>query len=147
MGRYEQSIHIDAAPNDVWQVLTDVASWPSWTPTTLEAEPLDDSPFAVGKQARLKLKGAGTGVWTVTRLEPERYFAWENDYRGVHTVAGHRVEPQGSGVIVTLSLETSGLMAKLFAPMIGRVARENLPLESEGLKRRCETKGESQYAI
>ena len=139
MARYEQSIHIEAPPEAIWQVFTDVPAWPAWTPTALEAELLDDAPFGLGKQARLKLKGGGTGTWTVTQVEPYRYFAWENDYRGVHTLAGHRIEPDGSGANVTLSLETSGLMATLFAPMIARVARENLPAEAAGLKRRCES--------
>jgi hypothetical protein len=140
MARYEHTIHIDAPPATIWRVFTDVASWPSWTPTTLEAEVLDDAPFAVGKQARLKLKGGGSGLWAVTQCEPERYFAWENDYRGVHTIAGHRIEPDGAGANVTLSLEPSGLMFTLISPMIRRVAQENLPLEAEGLKRHCESR-------
>jgi hypothetical protein len=139
MARHEHSIHVEAPPEAIWQAFSDVAAWPTWTPTTLEAEPLGDAPFGVGKQARLKLKGGGTGSWTVTRAEVNRFFAWENDYRGVHTVAGHLIEPDGSGANVTLSLETSGLMATLFAPMIARVARENLPVEAAGLKRHCES--------
>jgi hypothetical protein len=147
MARHEHSISIDAIPEAIWAVMIDVANWPTWTPTTLEAEPRGDAPFAVGYRARLKLKGAGDGVWTVTEVQPNRYFAWENDYRGVHTVAGHRIEPGGAGSKVTLSLESSGLMALLFAPMIARVARENLPLEAEGLKRRCEQQDGAQYTI
>lgn len=140
MPRYEHRIRINAPPARIWAAWSDIVSWPTWTPTLATAEPLGAGPFAVGKQARLDVLGAGDGVFTITMLEEGRRFAWENDYRGVHTIADHVIEPESGGCSVTLSVEMSGIMAVLFRPLIARVARKNLPLEAEGLKRHCESR-------
>lgn len=139
MSHFEHTIHIDASPEAIWRAWTDIASWPQWTPTIPTAEPLDSSPFGVGKQARLAVKGGGSGIFTVTECEPNRRFAWANDYRGVHTVATHIVGTDGSGAKVTLLIDFSGFMSVLFSPMISRVAKANLPQEAGGLKRHCES--------
>ena len=136
--RYEHRIHINAAPPKIWAAWSDIASWPTWTPTIVTAEPLGDGPFAFGKQARLDVTGAGDGIFTVTALEEGRRFAWENDYRGVYTIAGHAVEAEGDGSAVILSVEMSGIMAVVFRPLIGHVATKN-PHEAEGLERHCES--------
>lgn len=138
--RFEHTIDIDASPAQVWAILPDVKRWPEWTPTMKSFEWVEGDMLVEGAKARLELDGAPRAVWTVTSLDEGRYFAWEADTRGVHTVGGHVVDPRQGGSRVTLSLEQSGFMATLLKPLIARVARRNLPLEAEGLKHRSESR-------
>jgi uncharacterized membrane protein len=135
---YERIVDI-AAPSDVvWSVMTDVERWPDWTSTTKSARRLEQTPFAQGSRAELDLEGAGPTTWRVTAFEPGRFFAWENDLRGVHSRAGHLVERDDSGSRVTLTVEQTGLIATLMSLYLGRISRRNLEVEAHGLKRRCE---------
>ncbi|MBI5949675.1 MAG: SRPBCC family protein [Chloroflexi bacterium] len=136
--RYERSIEIAAPPAVVWSILQDVSRWPEWTDSVRTVELIGDGPFGPGKRARLDVLGAPPAVWTVTAIDEGRSFTWESRARGVHTIAGHVIEPSGAGSRVTLTVEMSGLMASIFRPMIARVSRRNLAMEAEGLKRRSE---------
>ena len=139
MVRHEHHEHINAPTEKVWAAWEDIANWSTWSPTMSLSKPLDDAPFGIGKQARLNVRGGGAGIWTVTVLEPGRRFVWENDSRGVHSLADHIVAPSpNGGSDVTTKFEASGLMATLLGFYIGKVARDNLHDEAAGFKAYCE---------
>ena len=80
--------------------------------------------LARGLAVKMWVKGAPTATWVVSQLDEGRRFAWETTTRGVHTLADHVVEPSGTGTRLTLAVEYSGFMAKLFAPMIRKVCKD-----------------------
>src|SRR3712207_4077807 len=92
-----ERIDIAAAPGDVWTVMLDVERWREWTPTITSIERLEGGPFRVGSRARVRQPKLPTAVWTVTVLEPGRYFEWRNVSPGLRSVAGHRAEPIAGG--------------------------------------------------
>ena len=59
-------------------------------------ERLDDGPLAVGSRARVA-PGQRARVWTVTRLEPGRLFAWEARALGVRMNGSHHLEATAAG--------------------------------------------------
>lgn len=135
----EQTIEIDAPRKTVWAVMIDVERWPEWTPTTTSVELLDPGPFVVGSRARIRQPRLPVVIWTVTTLEAERYFEWQNVAPGVKSVAGHRVDATGSGrTRVTLSLGWSGWLAPLLRLLYGKLSRRYVQTEAERLKRRSE---------
>jgi carbon monoxide dehydrogenase subunit G len=137
--RYERTQHIAAPPDVVWGVMTDIASWPSWTKSCSSAERLDSGPLRAGSEARLRLAGAPTTTWRVTSMDEGRSFVWESNARGVRTVASHAVMPSaGGGTDVRLAVEYSGVMATVFRWMLARVSERNLAWEAEGLARESE---------
>ena len=138
---YEETILIQAPPEKVWAVYTDVEKWPEWTPSMKHIERLDEGPLALGKQARVSAEGAPTSVFTVTEHTEGRSFIWSTTTRGIKAEAYHIVEPDGAGTKATLGVRMSGLMATIFAPMIRRTATRNVHTEAEGLKQRCEASG------
>lgn len=86
---------IEASPDVVWRLLTDVNSWPSWGPSVRGAK-LADGTSALSSQSR------GV-VWTVlgARL-PFRITRWEDGRRWDWTVTGvpatgHEVVPEAGG--------------------------------------------------
>ena len=136
--RVEQTIDINAPPERVWAVMTDVEKWPEWTESMKSVKRLEEGPFGLGSTARLRIRRAPTGVFKVTQFTEGRSFTWENKSFGILGVASHVIEPDGAGSKVTLSVTFSGPMATLFKWMIVPPSRENVRMEAEGLKRRSE---------
>jgi len=138
----ERTINVNAPPAAVWGVMTDVEQWPEWTESMKSVERLEEGAFGLGSTAKLRIRRAPTaGVWKVTELTEGRSFTWENDSGGVHGVASHLIEPDGNGSKVTLTVTLSGLVATLFGWVIAGPSRDNVRMETEGLKRRCEGGG------
>ena len=135
----ERTFTIDAPPTVVWRVMSDIEGWPRWTATAEAAKRGEEGPLRVGATAKMKIVGAGAaGVWTVTSLDEGREFVWENRAGGVHSVAGHRIEPDGPGSKVRLWIEQDGLMATVIGWYLRRVSNKNLDIEAAGLKRESE---------
>jgi carbon monoxide dehydrogenase subunit G len=128
--------HIAAAPEAVWQVLSDVARWPEWTPTIQSVDRLDDGPFAVGSRARVRQPKLPQAEWQVTDLLDGRSFTWEATGPGLRTVARHVVEPDGTGSRVTLSIEQTGPMGAVAALVWRRLTQAYIELEAASLDRR-----------
>jgi hypothetical protein len=129
---------IDASPARVWDVMTDVERWHEWTQSITSIERLDGGPFSLGSRARIRQPGLPTVVWQVTAFEPVRYFAWESRGPGAKTIAGHRVEPRDEGAQITLTLEQTGPLGRLFGALLARKSRRYVGMELQGLKARCE---------
>lgn len=138
MPRWEHSIDINATPDRVWEVMSNIDRWPDWTPSVLSVKKLTSGPLAPGTEARVHARGAPESLWTVSEAVPARSFTWGTKVRGAATTAGHVIEPMPSGSRVTLSVEIGGIAAALLKPVLGRGIRQNLRLESEGLKEQSE---------
>jgi carbon monoxide dehydrogenase subunit G len=136
--RFEHTIDIDAPPDRVWAILSDLPPWGTWTTSVKSFEWVELDLLAEGAKARLELQGAPPAVWTVTSVDEGKSFVWEARIRGVYTVAGHYIAPRGGGSSLTLTLDQTGLLATLIKPMISKVSRRNMQIEAEGLKRASE---------
>jgi len=137
--QFETSTDIDAAPGDVWKVLTDVERWPQWTASMTSVQRLDEGPFAVGSRARVRQPKLPAAVWEVVDFEPERSFSWTAKTPGITTTAEHRLTPRPGGVVgVTLSICQTGPLSPFVALLSSRMTRRYVRMEAEGLKRCCE---------
>jgi uncharacterized protein YndB with AHSA1/START domain len=132
------SITVQASPAIVWQLLTDVESWPRWTPSMLSVSRLDRGEFRLGSRAAIKQPGMPIAVWAVSELEPGRSFAWTSKSVGVTTVGGHVVEPAGDGARLTLTVRQTGPFAGAIGLLFGRRIRRWIGLEAEGFRRAAE---------
>jgi hypothetical protein len=136
---YEHTIEVDAAPDRIWAIMSDVERWPEWTGSMRRVERLETGPLAVGSTARVHQPRLPAVVWRVTSLEPARGFTWEARSPGVHTIGIHRIEPRaGGGSSVTLGVHSSGIGAALMTPLIAGITRRYVRMEAEGLKARAE---------
>ena len=132
------SIDIAAAQERVWQVITDVESWPQWTTSMTTVKRLDDGPLRVGSRARIKQPGLPNLVWQVTDISDGDEFTWVTRTPGVDTTATHRVEETPGGVRLTLTVAWTGIFAGAVAAMAGKRTRGYLALETAGAKARAE---------
>ena len=141
-GRMEQwnTVDIDAAPERVWDVMTDVARWPEWTETVTSATRLDEGPLRLGSRARLEQPKLPPTEYVVTELSPGRSFTWVATSPGVRTTARHEVEglPAG-GTRVRLGVEQAGPLGKVMGRLFFTGLTDRyLAAEAAGLKARSE---------
>jgi uncharacterized protein YndB with AHSA1/START domain len=136
----EQSVTIDiaATPERVWQVLSDVESWRTWTPTITSVNLLDDGQLRVGSRAKVRQPRLGDAEYVVTELVAGRSFTWVAEHPGVLTTARHTVEPLASGVRVRLSVAQTGWLGALMGRLYRGLTDRYLTNEANGLKRLCE---------
>lgn len=138
--RFEQSIEVDAPPQRVWDVLTDIDAWPRRIETVEEVELLTPPPIAIGSQVRLKQPKLGEGTWEVTAWDAPSSFEWRQKASGVASVAGHRVdELPGGRSRLSLTLEMSGLLVPIFGRMFKGLTNDYMSREAAGIKRAAES--------
>ncbi|WP_395693545.1 SRPBCC family protein [Nocardioides sp.] len=133
---FETRRHIDAPVEDVWPVIYDVERWPDWTPTINSVDRLDTGPFAIGSRAEVRQPRLPRARWEVTELVHGRHFTWVAKGPGMMTIARHEVVPDGSGALVTLSIEQTGPMGAVAALAWRRLTQRYIDLEAESLDRR-----------
>ena len=104
------TIHIDAPPEKVYAVITDVTRMGEWSPETVKGEWLDG---ATGPAVGARFKGTnrrGLVRWStkprVLVADEGREFAFATDVRGKDlTKWSYTFEPDGGGAKVTESFE------------------------------------------
>jgi carbon monoxide dehydrogenase subunit G len=120
----------------VWELTTDVESWPTMFPTVTAVERLDDGPIRVGSQARIKQPGQPARVWTVAQVTAPRTFVWATRARGFALTARHQLATTSADRVTNrLIIEIDGPLAGLIALLGGRKLRRTLSTENEGFRR------------
>jgi uncharacterized protein YndB with AHSA1/START domain len=104
----EVSLHMEAPPAKVWELVSDVTRIGEFSPETFEARwrrGYDNAEVGAKFKGHVKRNGVGPTYWspcTVTVCEPERVFEFSV---GTDDVAlnnwGYRLEPDGTGTLVT----------------------------------------------
>ncbi len=144
------TIHMNAPPERIWDLVSDVTKIGRYSPETFEAEWLDGATGpAVGARFRghVKRNGKGPTYWTtctVTASEPGREFAF-----GVGpgakpiNVWRYRLQPAGDGTDVTESFQLADnavmrLYWALFGWARGRTNREGMRTTLERIRTEVE---------
>lgn len=134
------TIMIEAAPDVVWAVYTDIDRWPQWTASVTTAELAPGGPLAVGSRASIKQPRFPRVTWTVTSVEPERSWEWANRAPGARTSASHVLTSLDDGrTRVDLSIDQRGVIGRPIGWLVRRITRRYLRLEAEGLRRHSES--------
>ena len=138
--RFDHSIDIDAPQQRLWDVLSDLETWPQRIETVETLELLTPAPIAIGTQVRLRQPKLPEGTWEVTVWDAPSYFEWTQKTGGITNVAGHRVEVQGEGSArLTLTLDMRGFLVPVIALFYRGLTNRYMNLEAEGMKRAAET--------
>ena len=150
------TVHMEAKPEPIWALVSDVTKIGRYSPETFEAEWLDGATGpAVGARFRghVKRNGIGPTYWTtctVQESEPGRVFTF-----GVGapdkalSIWGYRLEPSGDGTDVTetFSLADTGLLRLYWALLgwaRGRTNRNNMRTTLERIRAEVEPKGPAE---
>jgi uncharacterized membrane protein len=80
--RLDRSITVQAPAERVWEVFSDVAKWPEWTPTVDAVGRLDEGRIHIGARTRVRQPKLPVAIWEVTELVAgltKRYIALETE--------------------------------------------------------------------
>jgi hypothetical protein len=134
------SIHIEiqAPPERVWAVMSDIEHWHEWTASITRIRRLEGGPLGVGRRAYVSQPKLPPALWKVTEWSEGRGFTWVSRGPGLRVTGRHYVEPAVTGSKVELSIIYEGFFGPLLARMIGSLNGRYLALEANGLKKRSE---------
>ena len=135
----EDSIEIDAPPQLVWEVFSDVERWPEWTASVTSLVGQDGTALAVGKRFAIKQPGMAKLVWEVTEIDPGSSWTWVQRSPASLVSARHDVIAQPDGrTLVRQQLDQSGVLGALVGRLMANKTKRFLRLEAQGLKARSE---------
>jgi hypothetical protein len=138
--QFSITTEVDAPPEVVFAVLSEVERWPEWTPTVTRVERLDDAgaPLALGGRLRIVQPRVPPAEWTVTALEPGRGFRLVSRSPGA-TVEGIPGRADGADTAPGYALQTfAGFLGRVIGWMMRGINERYLAQEAAGLKRRSE---------
>ncbi|GGG70718.1 hypothetical protein GCM10011374_39180 [Kocuria dechangensis] len=131
LGRAEESVHIDAPPQAVYDVVADVTRTPEYSPEVDEVVWLDDDGPRVGARfrARNRVPPESRFSWhnkpIVMAAEPGREFAFARTEPFAGTIVWrYRFEPEGTGTRVTESYEVARPVGRIGWFIIGTLGRD-----------------------
>ncbi|MFE2263025.1 SRPBCC family protein [Streptomyces griseosporeus] len=131
-------VEIEALPEDVWQVVSDVERWPDFLPTVRRVERVGGGELGPGSLVRISQPRMPVLTWRITEWTPGRSFTWQARSGGVTTTATHVIAPRDGGSTLTLGIDQTGLAAPLVGLLTGRQTRRYVELEATHTKRRAE---------
>lgn len=145
MKELRTEIEIQATAERVWQLLTDLPSFPQWNPFIRKAS----GNIRVGERLEVKLQPSGASAMTfrptVLKVEPNREFRWLGHllvrglFDGEHCFT---IEPLGESRVRFTQREIfKGLLVPLLARRLDADTRRGFEEMNQALKARAEQVG------
>ena len=103
-------IDIAAPRREVWGILADVASWPTWNPAIRQS--VRDEDFEVGSRFRFSTE-IGTLKCRVTAVDSPRSLSWKGRVLALGERQTWHLETTDIGTHVTVHAEMTGLASRL----------------------------------
>jgi uncharacterized protein YndB with AHSA1/START domain len=132
----KHTIETTASPEKIWRVWQDVANWNTWD-HGIEYSTID-GPFETGIKGTLKPKGGPLVHTELTKVEPMKMFVDESKLFLAKILVSHFLEESNGKTKVTHQIEMKGPMAFVFAFLIGRTMKKNLPQEMAAMIKKAE---------
>lgn len=135
---YQVSREIEAAPEAVWEVLTDLEGWTRWDSAVASAE----GEIAEGNTVKVTPEGSARGFPAkVAELHPPRRMVWQGGmplglFRGVRTF---ELTPHGGATRFRMREEFSGLLLPLIWKSMPDL-QPNFERFADGLAKRAESR-------
>ena len=131
-------IEIAASPGAVWDVLTDLESWPRWNPD-VKSMSLDGG-LEKGSVFRWQA-GPGTITSTIQDVQPPTRIAWTGSTFGIKAKHVYRLEPRGDATHVQTEESYEGLVARLLRGSLQKTLEKGLSDGLRSLKAEAERRG------
>lgn len=107
----QAEVDIAASEREVWTVLADIASWPTWNPAIRHA--MRDEQLEVGTRFRFSTE-LGTLKCRVTRIDAPNLLSWKGRVLLLGERQTWRLEPGPAGTHVSVVGEMTGPVSRLF---------------------------------
>jgi hypothetical protein len=142
--RVVESVVVEAPPEEVWAVISDLDTHTSWRPSVKEFRQVSEGPVGVGTRIREVLEWRGREIViddVVTAFEPARRLGIHGGWKAADFDMDLLLEPAANGTKVTMDwpLHPKSLLLKIAAPFMGgpmrKATREELALLKEHVER------------
>lgn len=125
------------SPEGVWDLWSDVASWPAWDSGVEKA--VIDGPFAAGSRGSLQPVAGPRVKYRITELRPGASFVNVSRLPLCRVEFAHELKPLDAGrASVTHRVTFKGPLAPLFRLVIGKDLQRDLPKTVRALVRMAE---------
>lgn len=132
----KHTVETKATAAAIWRIWEDVANWNTWD-HGIEFSTIN-GPFKAGTTGTLKPKGGPLVHTTLTHVEPMKSFVDESKLFLGKIIVSHFLKEAGGKTEVTHQIEMTGPLSFLYAYMIGRTMKRNLPQEMRAMVKRAE---------
>ena len=130
-----KSIVINATPEQVWRVLTDINQWSVWQPDI--HLPSVNGPLQTGSLFNWKTGGANIRS-TVHTLNPWSEFGWTGKAFGTFAIHNWTLTKRYRQTEVRVEESLEGPMASLFKPLFNKKIERGMVKWLNLLKKTCE---------
>ncbi|MFM8321482.1 MAG: SRPBCC family protein [Chloroflexota bacterium] len=132
-----KEILIHAPVEKVWQIQSDLGSWPNWQPD-IAAVQLDGD---LRPGAIFRWKAQGLPITSrVHTVEPERRIGWTGTAPGMYAIHNWTFVPQGDATLAITEESLSGWLTRLMKLFNPRFLEKSLEATLQRLKDRSETR-------
>jgi len=107
IGRSE--IEINADPQKVWDVLSDIKNWPDWNPDIKSVSLEGD--LVPGTEFHWKT-GAGTITSTLQEVQAPEVLAWTGKVMTIKAIHVYKLSPKDGKTVVSTAESWEGLLAR-----------------------------------
>lgn len=122
---FSHTIETDAAPEQVWQLWTDVSRWPEWD-TELIAASLEGE-FRAGARGTLKPRTGPPSEFRIAEVEAGKSYTFITTLPACSLNVRRVLEPTTRGTRFTHEVSFTGPMAFLFRALLEQGFRVALP--------------------
>lgn len=133
----KHTVETTASPESIWQVWQDVKNWNTWD-HGIEYSTIN-GPFVEGTTGTLKPKGGPLVHTKLSSVEPYKRFVDESKLPLAKILVSHFLTQVGNKTLVTHQIEMTGPLAFVFAFLIGRTMKKNLPHEMQAMVKKAES--------
>ncbi len=103
-------IKINAAPETVWNLLTDINNWPKWNPKVKNVN--FDGKISIGNSFKWKA-GPGSITSTFQEIIPPRRIVWIGKTLGIKGIHVWTLKPQNDKTVVTSQESWEGVIVSI----------------------------------
>ncbi len=130
-----QSMHIQATPQKVWEILSNIPQWPAWLSTVSKAQL--NGPMQPGTTFDWKTS-SGTIHSTLHTVSPSSHLGWTGKILGIAAVHNWTLREANGGTEVTVSESMEGFLVRLFKRMFTGILQKDMAQSLQLLKQACE---------
>jgi hypothetical protein len=139
---YRTTVDVAAPAGQVWSLVRDVESWPTWHPAMTTVE-LQGPQLEPGVPVRVQQPGRRPDLYTVLAVD-EHHFLWAARKPGFRQWADHRVESlDPENCRVELAFGVDGMLGPVVGPLARRTVVRLVDAEAAHLKSHAEGGGGS----
>ena len=134
----EASLETKASPARVWEIWSDVSTWPAWNPDMIDSRL--DGPLKLGMTGKINTRSGGKHDVVVTHFEEGRSFELESTAMPATKMAIRAtINPAPGGTSISQGFEARGLLAPLVGPMMSGAILKTFNSVLQGLAKKAES--------